>query len=39
MEDAADFEGVGDVEEEEPVVGDAEAEFVSALEGFYVSLS
>ena len=38
VEDAADFEGVGvGGDEEEAVVADAEAEFVAALERFYVA--
>ena len=39
VEDAADFEGVGDVDEEEAVVPGAEAEFFPSLEGLYVALS
>lgn len=39
MEDSADFEGVGDVDEEEPVVADAEPEFVPPLQCLYVALA
>jgi len=39
MEDAPDFEGVGDVDEEKPVVGDAEPEFVAPLKRLHVALA
>ncbi len=39
MDDSPDFESIVDVDEEEAVVADAEAEFFSCLEGLYVSLS
>lgn len=39
MEDAADFEGIVDVDEEEAVVGDAEAEFVAALKRLHIALA
>ncbi len=39
MKDAAEFDILLDVDEEEPVVADAEAEFVPPLQGFYVALT
>jgi hypothetical protein len=39
MEDAPDFEGIGDVDKEKPVVGDAEPEFVAPLKRFHVAFA
>ena len=38
MENAADFKGIVNVDDEEPV-GNAEPEFVSTLEGLYVAFA
>ncbi len=38
MENAADFDGVRRKDEEEPIVCDAEPQFISLLERFYIAL-
>ena len=39
MEDTADFDGVSSNDKQEPVIGDAEPEFISALECLHVTLA
>ena len=39
MEDAADFDGVSRSDKEEPVIGDAEAEFIASLKRLHVTLA
>jgi hypothetical protein len=39
MENAADFDGVGGRDKEEPVIGDAEPEFVSSLKRLHVAFA
>ena len=39
MQDAAHFDGVADSDKEEPVIADAEPEFVSSLKRLHVALA
>jgi hypothetical protein len=39
MEDTPDFEGIANVDKENPLVGDAEPEFVATLKRFHVAFA